>query len=347
MSEIETIYQTATRQQALHTVVIRRGAAGETGEAGPSAYQSYLDTTTDDPPLSEAEWSEGGGVETFAELTDKATADIPAINTPLAAALQTLTDAVGTKAAQAALDALAATVATKAPIDNPTFTGSIASDGVYSSGDITSSSTLEGNKLDLTGDAAAIAASRDALGLGAADDVTVESLTASSTVTSGVVNSPKLILGDSGDITGYGGSDMISAGYYKVIFRQCVVMDHDSGGNSGQLAHTLYLRNKANNSNARGAYLAGGTGSAEYSFRVANNVDSVLFNVAGNGDATVYGNLTASATVTAADLVLSPSASVTPANNGNLVVEATSNTSVTIKLKGSDGTVRSVVLNLA
>lgn len=42
-----------------------------------------------------------------------------------------------------------------------------------------------------------------------------------------------------------------------------------------------------------------------------------------------------------------PSASVTPVNNGELVVQATSNTTVTIKLKGSDGTVRSVNLTLS
>lgn len=42
-----------------------------------------------------------------------------------------------------------------------------------------------------------------------------------------------------------------------------------------------------------------------------------------------------------------PGASVTPANNGDVVFEATSNTSFTIKHKGSDGTVRSVVLTLA
>jgi hypothetical protein len=41
------------------------------------------------------------------------------------------------------------------------------------------------------------------------------------------------------------------------------------------------------------------------------------------------------------DLQLAPSASVTPAANGDLVVQATSNTSLTFKLKGSDGTVRS------
>jgi hypothetical protein len=38
---------------------------------------------------------------------------------------------------------------------------------------------------------------------------------------------------------------------------------------------------------------------------------------------------------------LTPPASVTPANNGQLMVEATSNTTLTFKFKGSDGTVRS------
>jgi len=42
-----------------------------------------------------------------------------------------------------------------------------------------------------------------------------------------------------------------------------------------------------------------------------------------------------------------PAASVTPEDNGELAFEATSNTSVTVKLKGSDGTVRSAVLTMA
>lgn len=45
--------------------------------------------------------------------------------------------------------------------------------------------------------------------------------------------------------------------------------------------------------------------------------------------------------------VQSPAASVTPAVNGEMVVEATSNTTLTFKLKGSDGTVRSGTLTLA
>ena len=45
--------------------------------------------------------------------------------------------------------------------------------------------------------------------------------------------------------------------------------------------------------------------------------------------------------------IFTPSASFTPTVNGELSMEATSNTSVTIKLKGTDGVVRSAVLTLA
>ena len=34
-----------------------QGEQGLKGDAGKSAYQSYLDTTTDNPPMTEAEWS--------------------------------------------------------------------------------------------------------------------------------------------------------------------------------------------------------------------------------------------------------------------------------------------------
>jgi hypothetical protein len=46
-------------------------------------------------------------------------------------------------------------------------------------------------------------------------------------------------------------------------------------------------------------------------------------------------------------LSIRPGTSVTPAANGDLVFEATSDTQVKVKLKGSDGTVRSVTLTLA
>lgn len=45
--------------------------------------------------------------------------------------------------------------------------------------------------------------------------------------------------------------------------------------------------------------------------------------------------------------IFTPSSSLTPANNGELVFEATSNTVVTVKLKGSDGTVRTGTISLS
>jgi hypothetical protein len=41
-----------------------------------------------------------------------------------------------------------------------------------------------------------------------------------------------------------------------------------------------------------------------------------------------------------------PLSSVNPTNNGELVFEATSNTTITVKYKGSDGTVRSGTITL-
>lgn len=44
--------------------------------------------------------------------------------------------------------------------------------------------------------------------------------------------------------------------------------------------------------------------------------------------------------------ILTPPATVTPAANGALAFELTSNTSLTIKVRGLDGVVRSAVLTL-
>jgi hypothetical protein len=46
-------------------------------------------------------------------------------------------------------------------------------------------------------------------------------------------------------------------------------------------------------------------------------------------------------------VIQQPPASITPASNGDYVVEATSNTTLTFKLKGTDGTVRTATLTLA
>lgn len=52
-------------------------------------------------------------------------------------------------------------------------------------------------------------------------------------------------------------------------------------------------------------------------------------------------------TLFSSNLTWTPPATVTPASNGQLTVEKTSNTTLTFKLKGSDGTVRSGTITLA
>lgn len=47
------------------------------------------------------------------------------------------------------------------------------------------------------------------------------------------------------------------------------------------------------------------------------------------------------------NLLFRPAASVAPANNGDLVIQATSNTSLTFKFKGSDGVIRSGSITLS
>ena len=49
----------------------------------------------------------------------------------------------------------------------------------------------------------------------------------------------------------------------------------------------------------------------------------------------------------AGDLIQTPGSSITPASNGDLVVEATNDTTLTFKLKGSDGQVRSGTITLS
>jgi hypothetical protein len=53
------------------------------------------------------------------------------------------------------------------------------------------------------------------------------------------------------------------------------------------------------------------------------------------------------ATLRSGNAVLKPGSSVTPANNGEMTFQLTSNTQLTVKVKGSDGTVRSGSLSLA
>lgn len=68
--------------------------------------------------------------------------------------------------------------------------------------------------------------------------------------------------------------------------------------------------------------------------------------VLGIQSAALSGTFAVTGTSTLGGLTITPAATATPATNGQLTFEATSNTSLTLKLKGTDGTVRGVVLTL-
>jgi hypothetical protein len=66
-------------------------------------------------------------------------------------------------------------------------------------------------------------------------------------------------------------------------------------------------------------------------------------------DAVTFADMTVGSTgilKLAAPLAFRPAAAMTPAANGDLTIEATSNTSLTFRLRGSDGIVRSASLTL-
>ena len=87
-------------------------------------------------------------------------------------------------------------------------------------------------------------------------------------------------------------------------------------------------------------------GSAEGGIKFASNTFKIF---AGGGIASGNEAIACNGTTieTKDDLVQNPGSSVTPAENGEMVVEATNNTTLTFKLKGSDGTVRSGTITLS
>ena len=87
-------------------------------------------------------------------------------------------------------------------------------------------------------------------------------------------------------------------------------------------------------------------GNAEGGFKFASNTLKIF---AGGGIASGNEAIACNGTTieTKDDLVQNPGSSVTPAENGELVVEATNDTTLTFKLKGSDGTVRSGTITLS
>lgn len=75
-----------------------------------------------------------------------------------------------------------------------------------------------------------------------------------------------------------------------------------------------------------------------------STADAVFAN--GADQVVISGDSLVAPTATINTLVTKPAATVAPVANGDLVIEATSNTTLTIKYKGTDGTVRSTTLTL-
>jgi hypothetical protein len=83
------------------------------------------------------------------------------------------------------------------------------------------------------------------------------------------------------------------------------------------------------------------TTAAETSMRTALGENAAGVIEINNGTAGTFRDLRVRS------VIQQPPASITPVSNGDYVVEATSNTTLTFKLKGTDGTVRTATLTLA
>ena len=80
---------------------------------------------------------------------------------------------------------------------------------------------------------------------------------------------------------------------------------------------------------------------------IDNNAAALEIAEAGNNYLTFDTSDSAERVHAKKDLVQNPASSIAPASNGELVVEATNNTTLTFKLKGSDGTVRTGTITLS
>lgn len=94
-----------------------------------------------------------------------------------------------------------------------------------------------------------------------------------------------------------------------------------------------------------------GTSSSQTTSPAGNYLTSVTTDSTINGQGTPSSPLSLldvnSDVVVPNNLIQSPGSSETPATNGQMLVEATSNTTLTFKLKGTDGTVRSGTITLS
>lgn len=79
----------------------------------------------------------------------------------------------------------------------------------------------------------------------------------------------------------------------------------------------------------------------------SGDIIMVTDDTSGNSRKITWPNVEGSIGTIPGDVTFTTSSSVTPTNNGDLVIEATNNTTLTFKLKGSDGTVRTGTITLS
>ena len=137
MSHLRTLVITATRSGAIATAVINRG---RDGPDGPSAYDSYVATTADDPVLSEAAWIEslgGGGSSAWGGITGTLAdqTDLQAALDAKAAASHTHVSADVTDATSSATPATLVLRGANGEAEFGAFGNSFSGNGVYGASD--------------------------------------------------------------------------------------------------------------------------------------------------------------------------------------------------------------------
>lgn len=155
-----------------------------------------------------------------------------------------------------------------------------------------------------------------------------------------------LSLSGGGTVTGAGGETVIQASTAKQTLRikglePGIIWDETDAGTNAK---------KSGLAVAGGVqywYLANDAESAGLNWMVVNRSGVSSASVAFAAALSTSGTLTVTGASTLGPIKESPAASVTLSTNGQLAFEATSNTSLTVKYRGSDGTTRSVVLTLA
>jgi hypothetical protein len=153
------------------------------------------------------------------------------------------------------------------------------------------------------------------------------------------------------DRLGNSGASFNSAHYWIKEDTQFAIQSYATVGNNGDIAGIAY---SIVGVSAQGSWFYNKTASdaADYwSLRVGNTATLRVFNSTirpETDNAIDLGTTTVRyRNVYARQLTLLPPASATPASNGDMLFELTSDTTLKIKVKGSDGVVRSVSLTLA